>query len=71
MRHIRVNAKDFFEYVEMTKQYPETEQATALEISIYEYEDDNGKINKYLTIDIESEGDGLISNDESIEECPR
>lgn len=66
MKKIRVKAKDLYTYV---YDLQKDETIEAVEISIFDYEDDEGKTNTYLTIDIlENAGLGLISNGESIKE---
>lgn len=66
MERITIRAKDLYDYVDKLK---EDESIKAVEISIYEYENDEGSTKKYFCIDIiECGGFGLISNEEAIEE---
>lgn len=61
---IIVKAKDFYEYVKSTET---TMEADALEISIFNYENDEKNTHKYIVLDkIECGGAGLVSNDESL-----
>lgn len=69
LEKIIVKAEKLYKYVEELKINKSIE---AVEISIFNYENDQGITKKYFTIDIvECGGLGLISNDESIEEMSK
>lgn len=64
---MRIKKEDFLKYINQTITLPEFDEAEIIELSIFNYEKDNGEIKCFFTIDFEIE-EGLISNDESIEE---
>lgn len=69
MENITIKAKDLYEYVEKLKA---DKNIKAVEVSIYDYENEEGNTKKYLCIDIlKCGGLGLISNTDSIEEMTR
>ena len=69
MENIKIKAKDLYKYIDELKN---DDTITAVEVSIFDYEDDEGTTKKYLSIDIlEAGGYGIISNEESIEEMTK
>lgn len=64
---MKVRKEDFLKYINDTITTQEFDDAKVIELSIFEYEKDDGKRKNYFTIDFAMD-EGLISNDESLEE---